>query len=62
MARKPSRPAASSTAGGGAGVVILARVGRGTVDQTRRASSRSPPARVTAAPSGPSSTRSAAVP
>ena len=61
MARKPSWPAASSTAGDGAGSVILARVGRGTVDHTRRAASRSPPARVTVAPSGPSSTRSAAV-
>ena len=61
MARKPSSPAAASTAGGGAGEVILARVGRGTVDQTRRAWRVSPPARVTVAPSGPSSTRSAAV-
>ena len=57
-----SSPAAASTAGGGAGAVIRARAGRGTVDQTRRRlAAVSPPARVTVAPSGPSSTRSAAV-
>ncbi len=52
MARNSSASAAASASGGGAGSAIRASAVTGRVDQTRRASSSRPSARVTRAPSG----------